>query len=109
MCSGNGGKVPPGPEEEPLGVPMKFLGADGSLRLSPTKACPLTSRNEKEGPKLENVLKEWGERALGDPAEEPLGVPMEFVVQTIPCGRERLSLDIEARVVHYRYGLYDKY
>jgi len=47
-----------GQQRNPWESRWNFLGADGSLWSSPTKDCLLTSRNGKDGSKLENVLRE---------------------------------------------------
>lgn len=82
-------KFPRGPSK---GIPgRKFLAADGSSRRQ--RIVPLKSKNENEGPKLQNLLKEWGEGPSGTQPEETQGVPMEVWVQTAVCGRALTTKD----------------
>ena len=77
--------------ERPLEGPVSpdRFGADGSLWPStPDKGLSLGISREGRR-KVPNLRMCWTNvrKALGDPAEEPLGVLIEFWVQTAPCGR----------------------
>ena len=92
------GNAPRGTIRGTPGSPDGVLWVQTALcaRARATKDCPLTSRNEREGRKLESVWREWG-RAPRGPSR---GAPMEIFFAL---------RDIDASVVHYSLLLYDKY
>ena len=88
-----GAKAPRGPSRGTPGSPNKIFGCRRLPVFEVDKGMSLKIEKRKWGSQTWELAEGIGERLLGDPAEEPLGVPMEFWVQTALCGRALTTKD----------------